>query len=232
MNNINCEWGLNGINRFKKCTDVFIIVDVLSFSTTVDIAVSNRALIFPYKYKDETSMLYSAQVNAELASFERSKIRYSLSPVSLLEIAPETKLVLPSPNGSELSLSTGSIPTICACLRNCKSVAEYAMSIGENITVIPAGEKWDDGSLRFALEDYLGAGAVISYLKGNLSAESKAALQMFSLYKEKLHEAISESISGIELIEKAYEEDVEIASKLNASISVPLLGNKQYRNAN
>jgi 2-phosphosulfolactate phosphatase len=205
---------------------------VLSFSTTVDIAVSNRAMIFPYKFKDETSMLYSVQVRAELASLERSKSKYSLSPASLLEIAPETKLVLPSPNGSELSLSTGSIPTLCACLRNSRSVAEYALSIGENITVIPAGEKWEDGSLRFALEDYLGAGAVISNLKGKLSAESKAAMDMFNLYSGRLHEAVAGSFSGIELIEKGYEEDVALASLLNVSTSVPLLGNNLYRNAN
>jgi 2-phosphosulfolactate phosphatase len=232
MYTINCEWGLNGIKRFKNRTDAFIIIDVLSFSTSVDIATGKGALIFPYKYRDETCLLYSAQVQAELASIERSKERYSLSPVSLLEIVPETRLVLPSPNGSELSLSTGGIVTLCAGLRNCRAVAEYAMTIGERITVVPAGEKWDDGSIRFALEDYIGAGAVISYLSGELSAESKSAYEMFNKFKGSLYETISGSVSGIELIERGFEEDVALASEFNVSSTVPLLNKNLYRNVN
>lgn len=230
--NINCEWGLNGIKRFKQNTDVFIIIDVLSFSTSVDVATANGAIIFPYKFRDETVSLYSAQVNAWLASLERSKDKYSLSPTSLKEIKRDTKLVLPSPNGAELSLSTSGIPTLCACLRNAQAVASYAMEIGSNITVIPAGEKWEDGSIRFAVEDMVGAGCVISYLKGNLSHEAGIMLDMFKQYKNNLHETIADSVSGTELIEKGFPEDVQLASEINVSNAIPLLNKNLYRNIN
>lgn len=230
MAHINCEWGLNGIKKFKESTDVFIIVDVLSFSTSVDIATEKGAVIFPYKFRDETCMLYSLQVNARLASVERTTKEFSLSPVSLLEIMPETRLVLPSPNGSELALSTSGVPTLCGSLRNCKGVAHHAMELGQNITVIPAGEKWPDGSIRFAIEDLLGAGAVISFLNGELSAESKAALEMFKKFEHSLQETISTSVSGIELIERGFEEDVALASELNVSSSIPLLSRNLFKN--
>jgi 2-phosphosulfolactate phosphatase len=45
---------------------------------------------------------------------------FSLSPVSLLEIPPGTRLVLPSPNGSAVAASvaaTGSV-VLAGCLRN------------------------------------------------------------------------------------------------------------------
>ena len=228
--NINCEWGLKGIEKFKQVSDVIIIVDVLSFSTSVDIALSNGAVIFPYKFKDETSYLYARQVHAELASFGRSKEKYSLSPASLTKIEKGTKLILPSPNGAELALSTGSKPTLCACLRNCSSVADYAMKIGESILVIPTGEKWDDGSIRFASEDYIGAGAVISFLRGNLSMESKSALYLFNSFKSNLYDAVSSSISGIELLRRGFEEDVAIASEFNVSKTVPRLVENSFKN--
>lgn len=230
--NINCEWGLNGINRFKQNTDVFIIIDVLSFSTSVDIATANGAIIFPYKFRDETGPLYSAQVNAALASSERSKEQFSLSPASLVEIKPDTRLVLPSPNGAELSLSTGGRPTLCACLRNARAVASYAMEIGGNITIIPAGEKWSDGSIRFAAEDHIGAGSVISFLKGKFSQEAAIALDTFKQYKDNLFEIISGTVSGVELIERGFPEDVELASLANVSNAIPMLNKNLYQNIN
>ena len=72
--------------------------------------------------------------------------------------------MLPSPNGSTLSLATAETPTLAGCLKNCRTVALAAVTYGNRIAVIPAGEKWPDGSLRPSFEDFIGAGAVIRYL--------------------------------------------------------------------
>ncbi len=228
---INCEWGIEGINKYSSDSDVTVIIDVLSFSTCVDIALSRNGFIFPYKFKDSSAIEYAKTNNALLASFSRSKCDFSLSPVSLKNINKGTRLVLPSPNGSELSLSSRSSVTLCACLRNYRAVAEYANSISENIVVIPAGEKWPNGTIRFAIEDYLGAGALISELKGELSGEANAAKKLFGSLKPELYDIISGSLSGRELIEKGFPEDVDLALELNAGRSVPVLENKCFINS-
>ena len=78
-------------------------------------------------------------------------------------------------NGSSLSLATGETPTLAGCLRNCQAVALAAMRYGHRIAVIPAGEKWDDGSLRPSFEDLIGAGAIITHLTGVRSPEAQTA---------------------------------------------------------
>jgi 2-phosphosulfolactate phosphatase len=46
---VRCEWGQQGILQLAPISDVVIIVDVLSFSTCVDIATSRGAIAFPYQ---------------------------------------------------------------------------------------------------------------------------------------------------------------------------------------
>ena len=136
--------------------------------------------------------------------------------------------MLPSPNGSTLSLATGNTKTLCGCLRNAEVVARYAMQMGNKIAVIPAGEHWPDDSLRPAFEDLLGAGAIISFLQGSLSPESKSALDVFK-QNEDIYAQLKNCSSGKELIAKGFESDVRIAAEFNASINVPILTDGAYR---
>ncbi|NEQ21084.1 MAG: hypothetical protein F6K28_18030, partial [Microcoleus sp. SIO2G3] len=146
---LRCEWGEQGVAQLALISDVVVIVDVLSFSTSVEIATNRGARIFPYRWKDESIADYALSVNAELASQKRQANNgYSLSPSSLVDIPAGTRLVLPSPNGASLTLRTGQTPTLAGCLRNCKAVADFARTYGTKIAVIPAGERWEDGSLR------------------------------------------------------------------------------------
>jgi len=57
--NIKLEWGMPGIEQLAPVSDVIIIVDVLSFSTSVDIAISCGAKVFPYRYKDDSAVEYA-----------------------------------------------------------------------------------------------------------------------------------------------------------------------------
>ena len=78
-----------------------------------------------------------------------------------------SRLVLPSPNGSAIAAAAPGV-TVAASLRNASAVAEWLSERFrgdvEPVSVIAAGERWPDGSLRPALEDLLGAGAVLSAL--------------------------------------------------------------------
>ncbi|MGB1242324.1 MAG: 2-phosphosulfolactate phosphatase [Chitinophagales bacterium] len=228
---IRLEWGIKGVEQLSPISDVIILVDVLSFSSSVDIATSNEAIIYPYAWKDQRAIEYAKSIDADLASLGRKTTHgHSLSPDSLTKISKGTKLVLPSPNGSTLSLSTGKTTTLCGCLRNAKAVAEYASKVGKSIAVIPAGERWrQDWSLRPAFEDLLGAGAIISYLKGRLSPESKTALAVFCSLQKHILEELKNCSSGKELIERGFEADVILASQLNISKCVPILKEGAYR---
>ncbi|HKX30067.1 MAG TPA: hypothetical protein VJ302_20425, partial [Blastocatellia bacterium] len=46
---IRCEWGRQGASLLAPISDLLIIVDVLSFSTAVEIATARGAVIYPYR---------------------------------------------------------------------------------------------------------------------------------------------------------------------------------------
>jgi len=228
---IRLEWGQNGVEQLSVISDVIIIVDILSFSTCVDIVTNNFASVIPYKWKDETAVEFAKGKNAILADPKRQhSTSYSLSPTSLLNVKRQEKIVLPSPNGSTLSLATRDTLTLCGCLRNAKVVAEYAMKAGKKIALVPAGEQWPDGSLRPCFEDLIGAGAIIYYLNGALSPESSTALSAFNAFKEDLTEGLLKCSSGKELTERGFQNDVILAAEFNCSRSAPILKNGEYVN--
>jgi 2-phosphosulfolactate phosphatase len=226
---IRCEWGLAGLNALLAGSEAVVIVDVLSFTTCVDIAVSRGAIVYPYRWRDQSSRAFAEEVGAIVAESRRASTGGpTLSPASLLGIAEGTRLVLPSPNGSTLSLSTGEVPTFAGCLRNVTAVARAAASRGGRIAVIPAGERWPDGSLRPSLEDMLGAGAIISHLPGSKSPEAEAAAALFERFHDGLPEALRDCGSGRELIEMGFPGDVELAAMVDVSGCAPMLMNGAY----
>lgn len=197
---IRCEWGEQGVLHLAPISDAVMIVDVLSFSTCVSIATARGAEVFPYRGTGDAASEFAWSVDAVLAG-RRGESVWSLSPASLLRLPAGTRLVLPSPNGSTLTLATGETPTFAGCLRNARAVAEAAAQCGTRIAVIPAGERWrTDWSLRPAVEDWLGAGAIIQYLPGSLSPEARLAAEAFRSAADDIHAVISACSSGKELI--------------------------------
>jgi 2-phosphosulfolactate phosphatase len=141
----------------------------------------------------------------------------------MLQIPAGSRIVLPSPNGSTLSLATGDTPTLAGCLRNAQAVTDTAKKFGEHIAIIPAGERWPDGTLRPALKDLIGAGAIIHYLNGRCSPETQAAMSAFLGAEPDLTELILQCGSGKELVARGFRDDVLLASQLNVSAGVPIL---------
>lgn len=226
---VRCEWGKQGILQLAKTSDVIIIVDILSFSTCVEIATNRGAIVFPYQWKDKTAKEFAQSLGAELAQ-KRGSNGYSLSPASLLQIRNGTRLVLPSSNGATLSLATRRTPTLAGCLRNSQAVAFAATKYGRFITVVPAGERWTDGSLRPAVEDLIGAGAILSFLEGHLSPEAQIAVAAYQSIQSDLGDTIRRCGSGRELIEQGFEPDVDLAIEVNISDCVPRLDGNAYAN--
>src|SRR3546814_7523464 len=76
-------------------------------------------------------------------------------------------------------------------LRNASAVAAAAQdaaaeSIRKRIAVIAAGEHWPGGNLRPAIEDLLGAGAIIERLQGRPSPEARAARAAYRELKDEI----------------------------------------------
>jgi 2-phosphosulfolactate phosphatase len=221
------DWGASGLQALAPGSEVVVIVDVLSFSTAVDIALSRGAVLYPFPYKDERAASFAAGQGAHLAvgRAEMSEASpFSLSPASLQRLRPGDRLVLPSPNGATLSRMAAELglPVLAGCLRNARAVARAARARGRSISVIAAGERWGDGSLRVALEDLLGAGAILSELE-ELSPEARAARATFETLVPDLRAHLLHSSSGRELCEAGFEEDVLLAAELNSSLATPSL---------
>lgn len=229
---LRCEWGLEGINQLADSSDAIIIVDVISFTTCVDVALSSGTAVYPYRWKDESALAFAESMGAILAISsrrDREPGRFSLSPLSLTHLPEGAKIVLPSPNGSTLSLATGTVPTFAGCLRNASAVAAAAAALGRRISLIPAGERWKDNTLRPALEDLIGAGAILNALPGTRSPEAEAAVITFRHFKDRLLETLSACGSGKEAADRGKGPDLPYYVDLDCSPRVPRLVDGAYR---
>jgi 2-phosphosulfolactate phosphatase len=221
------EWGMHGARTFAGRVGALVVVDVLSFSTCVDIAVARGAEVLPFPYGDaDAARAAAAASGAEVAGRRgSSEHSFSLSPASLLGIAQGMRLLLPSPNGSAISAAASGTPVLTGCLRNAGAVARRAAQIAgsSGVAVIPAGERWPDGSLRPAIEDLIGAGAILQELGLPCSPEAELVLQAFRGARPRLAELVRASVSGQELIARGYPTDIELAIELDVSAAAPLL---------
>ncbi|MDE0415304.1 MAG: 2-phosphosulfolactate phosphatase [bacterium] len=128
---VDFGWGLRGLQSLLATSDVVVIVDVLSFSTAVDVATSRGARILPFPYGHTDAESYARSRGAVLAQPRLAGgEQLNLSPETLKAVASGTRIVLPSPNGSRLSRETGAVPTLAGCLRNATAVAQGASSLG------------------------------------------------------------------------------------------------------
>jgi 2-phosphosulfolactate phosphatase len=241
---VDLEWALPGARRFTDgpaAADVVVVVDVLSFSTSVTVACERGARVWPHPGGEAAHEL-ARSIEAVLAGTRSHLSGPSLSPASLLELPEGTRLVLPSPNGSSIShvLMGSHAVVLVGCLRNAaavaKRVADHAQELAGQrepgavvrVGLVPAGERWGDGSLRVAYEDHVGAGAVAARLAelcpdAELSPEARVAALAFEQ-----SDGLAGTPSERELAERGFGRDVEIASQVDASSVVPVLRNGSF----
>ncbi len=246
------EWGLQGLAHIAAGADVLVIIDVLSFTTAVDIAVARGAIVFPYSTEIQAAgrldrrverawhgvlrapgaaTALARRVGAQMAvrrSAMSARNPFSLSPASMLQIEPGVRLVLSSPNGAALCVLAGAsgLPVLAGCLRNAAAVAGAARRLGDVIAVVAAGERWPGppSCLRVAFEDLVGAGAILSRLPARMwSPEAAAAVAAFHATRRQLKRRLLECASGRELKRRGFEEDVVLAAELNVSRAAPIL---------
>jgi 2-phosphosulfolactate phosphatase len=232
------EWGEDGLRSLAPHAAVIVIIDVMSFTTAVSVAVEQGATVYPYRWKDETAAERARELNALLAVHRQSvspELPYSLSPATLQSLPPGAKLVLPSPNGSTLTVIAAEhdCTVVAGCLRNASAIGRFCSEVDGPVAVIAGGERWGNdagGSLRPAFEDLMGAGAILAAITGKRhSPEAVAAIGAFDACRAELDTFLTECASGLELVERGYPEDVSIASNLDISEYVPVLIDGAYR---
>jgi 2-phosphosulfolactate phosphatase len=227
------EWGQAGVRLLAPLVDVVVIVDVLSFTTAVSVAVERGAAVFPHRFRDTTAAERAASLGARLAQSRRDGPGPSLSPASLTALGPGDRLVLPSPNGATCSVlaAEAGATVMAGCLRNASAVARLVRRLGGPVAVIPAGEQWPDGMLRPGVEDLLGAGAILAALAAGgdthgtflPSPEARLAVAAFERLRPGLASVLRACASGRELVDRGFARDVELAAELDATDLVPVL---------
>jgi 2-phosphosulfolactate phosphatase len=224
---VGFDWGPVGAETVAG--DIVAVVDVLSFTTAVTVAADLGIDVYPYRWRDETSVTYAEQYDATLAvgRSEAGPGDVSLSPATIRKAVGVSRLVLPSPNGSTISkqLSDTGATVIAVSLRNRCAAAEWVNNQSPGrIVAIAAGERWPDGSLRPAVEDLWGAGGFLQALeRDDLSPEARAAVAAYGAVADELPTLLHECAGGRELTQYGFQEDVAVAAEVDKSSSVPVL---------
>lgn len=238
---VRFEWGPTGAAAIADGADVALVVDVLSFTTTLCVAVERGITVLPYRWKDDRAAAYAAERDATLAvgRLEARSLTggaaVSLSPAAMARVTGVERIVLPSPNGSTISFGLADLgcTVLGASLRNRTAVARWLLERGGTVAVVAAGERWPDGTLRPCAEDLYGAGAVLSRLPdADLSPEARLAADAFRAVEPRLVAALHDCAGGRELAEAGFGDDVDVAAELDAANVVPVLESGEFRPVN
>ncbi|MET3805347.1 2-phosphosulfolactate phosphatase [Nakamurella sp. UYEF19] len=242
---IRFDWGLSGATAIADGAGAVVVVDVLSFTTTLSVAIDEGIEVYPFRIRDASAAAFAATRGAVLAIGRREAgpTGVSLSPLSVQEaartgpLATSRKLVLPSPNGSTISrqLAESGAVVVGACLRNAAAVAAWitAGAVRGPVAVVAAGERWPGDQLRPAVEDLWGAGAVVNALLrcgfGTASPEAGAAAAAYRELDRTVGPALASCASGQELIADGYGTEIDLAAQENVSSKVPVLVGESFR---
>jgi 2-phosphosulfolactate phosphatase len=239
---IHVDWGIDGLRYALKQKHIVIIVDTLRFSSAVVTAVANGFTVYTTGDPNK-GVAMAPYLGAEVAGYSPGS-RYSLSPRDYLNVPPAAnkKVVMVSPNGAACAeiIDAGDTAYI-GCFLNARSlgarVSQEASGSGQSVTVIAAGEQravdtgerivYDRKSAHrvFAVEDYLAAGACISFCSLIRTPEAEVCAIAFTAACTKLDTLLGESFSGRYLVEHDLGEDIAHAAQLNKYTVTPRVQN-------
>jgi len=237
---VHVEWGPTGAALAADRGDVVVVVDVLSLSTTLSVAVSRDFTCLVYSGAEIESLGGPATAAIRLGARPLSAKRtaepgeLSLSPASLLAAEPGQRVVFTSLNGATVVSAASKAPALLVGgPRNADACARLAANLmattrAGRVTVVACGEHWSsvepgvDGT-RPAVEDWIGAGAICAHMADlgySLSAEARLAAIAWR-YPSAL-EDLADCVSARELRESGFAADVELALQVDADTKVPM----------
>lgn len=199
--------------------DVAIMVDVLRASTTITAALDNFNKIIAVKSKEDAiklakknnAVLAGEREGATIEGFDTGN-----SPVEIKNFSGNC-LVLTTSNGTRI-LEGINAKSLIGSFVNAKAVAQKASEIADNhIEIVMAGVRG-----KFAIEDFLGAGEIISYLKDHELDEMALAAYMASRDEEMVKKAVMNSNSASGLQKLGFSDDINFSIKKNIYDVIPI----------
>lgn len=204
----------------SETSDVAIMVDALRASTTICVALDSFNKIIPVTDYEDAKIIASKE-NAILAG-ERNGVKIEgfdvgNSPAHINEFTGET-LVLTTTNGTRILNSIKSKYILIGSFINAKYVAKKALELAtDDIEVVMAGVKG-----KFAIDDFLGAGLILSYMPyADLTEFAKTSV-MAAKDKDVMNKAVLDSYSSQRLNNLGSGADVDFCLKHNCSKNVPI----------
>jgi 2-phosphosulfolactate phosphatase len=225
------SWGTDGVQAASQRGDLIVIVDVLRFSSTVTTAIANGFTIIPAANRDAAQRL--AERTGGAISGKSGIARYSLSPLDYLNPKETGEVVLVSPNGAACASLIGARSTgFIGCFLNARALARTVRALAESdrrdVAVVAAGEVKEDGDgdsgqRRFAIEDYLGSGIVLSELRLGLTPEAEVCMRAYEACARDCSRLIEDSLSGRYLRERGLGYDISHCVQTSIYDAVPVV---------
>ncbi|MEM0014228.1 MAG: 2-phosphosulfolactate phosphatase [Zestosphaera sp.] len=216
--------------------DAVVVVDVLRFSTTVAVALS-LGFKHIYAFSELSDAINFARLRklpllAEVHGLKPQEADLDNSPSELMRHGATylkrgiNELVIRTTSGAAIlseAARRGFKNIFISSTVNARSVAEALLSKGySTINIVCGGLDLS----KFAIEDYVGAGALIEELTSLeprvvLEDEGLAALHMYRSARESLLELFSRGRSGKIVTSTGHYEDIVVASGVNSLNIVP-----------
>lgn len=202
--------------------DVSIMVDVLRASTTITVALNSFNQVIAVKDREKAVELaekYDAVLAGERNGAAIEGFDTGNSPVEIKNFSGDY-LVITTSNGTRI-LEDMKSKALIGSFVNAKAVAEAASEIADkHIEIVMAGVKGE-----FAIEDFLGAGTIISNLTDYKLDEMALSSYMASRDEKIVNEAILNSNSALTLKKLGYNKDISFCIKKDIYDIVPIYKN-------
>lgn len=200
--------------------DLSIMIDALRASSTIITALQKFKTVIPVSDIEKAKFLaekHKAVLAGERGGAKIEGFDTGNSPIDIKNFQ-EDVLVLTTTNGTRILENMSSDNILIGSFLNSQNVAFKALELAVNhIEVVMAGVNGN-----FAIEDFLSAGEIISYLKDGKLDETALAAMMACSNRAKVDNAVlnSNSASGLQAL--GLGGDVEFCLKRNIYNTVPI----------
>ena len=232
------EWGRRAAHDAAVRGDIVVIVDVLRFSSAVVTAVHHGAEAYAMGTKHEAIELASQTGAVVLPRDASDPHMTTLSPRTYLGVGRGERVVIASINGGRCAQLAAEAPFVFAgAMLNAGAIADaVALILNARpdlcLTIVPCGERWhephEEGHLRFAVEDYLAAGAILVELPHEKSPEAAVCAAAFLRSEGDTFSTLRECASGRELRSAGLDADVRDCAQLNLYDTAPVLRKRRF----